>query len=89
MLRDLLECYKEGKHRAYVYATNNKPEPLCAIYTSKGLKHIIDLHTQKKLAKFSMMYVLECIFQQNIFLYADTSVIFFANYNSNEDLFIK
>jgi molybdenum cofactor guanylyltransferase len=87
-LRDLLEFYKKGLHDAYVYTTNDKTEPLCAIYTSKGLKHILDLHHQKKLARFSMMYILECV-ATNYIPVSDNSVKYFANYNSSEDLFIN
>ena len=86
LLQGLLNFYKEGSHEAYVYTINDKPESLCAIYTSKGLKRIFDLHHQKKLERFSMMYVLECIATDYISL-GDSSSKFFANYNSAEDLF--
>ena len=88
LLHDLFKFYKEGVHEAYVYTINDKVEPLCAIYTSKGLKHILDLPTQKKLENFSMMYILECIFT-NYIPVPDAAVKFFANYNSAEDLSIK
>ena len=88
LLRDLLQLYKESTHQAYVYVINEKVEPLCAIYTSKGLKHILDLHHQKGLERFSMMHVLECIVTNYIHV-PDAAVNFFANYNSNEDLSIK
>lgn len=87
LLQDLQEFHKEGSHEAYVYTTNNNAEPLCAIYTSKGLKHILDLHHQEKLAKFSMMHVLECISTK--YISGGTSRKFFTNYNSAEDLFMK
>jgi len=86
-LQELLEFYKKGLHEAYVYTINNNVEPLCAIYTSKGLKHVLDLHHQKKLAKCSMMYILECTATNYISL-GDASSKFFANYNSAED-FLK
>jgi molybdenum cofactor guanylyltransferase len=85
LLGELQEFYKEGLHEAYVYTINNNVEPLCGIYTSKGLNHVLDLHHQKKLAKCSMMYVLECIATNYISL-GGTSSKFFANYNSAEDL---
>ena len=44
LLQDLFKFYKDGVHEAYVFTANDKVEPLCAIYTSKGLKHILDLH---------------------------------------------
>jgi len=88
VLHDLGEFYKEGLYDAYVYTTNDKPEPLCAIYTSKGVKHILDLYHQKRLARFSLMYILECV-ATNYIPVSETSVKFFANYNSARDLFIK
>jgi len=88
LLRNLLELYSVDLHDAYVYTTNNNSQPLCSIYTSKGLKHILDLHHQKKLARFSMMYILECV-ATNYIPVSDNSVKYFANYNSAEDLFIK
>ena len=88
LLQGLLKFYREGSHEAYVYTVNDNPEPLCAIYTSKGLKHIIDLHQQQKLQRFSMMHVLECIVTKYISA-PDSAVKFFANYNSNEDFVIK
>ena len=88
VLQGLLNLYKEGSHEAYVYTINGKPEPLCAIYTSKGLKHILDLHQQQKLERFSMMHVLECIVTKYISV-PNSALKFFANYNSNEDLVIK
>ena len=87
-LCNLLEFRKEGLHDAYVYTTNDKAEPLCAIYASRGLKHILDLYHQKRLARFSMMYILECV-ATNYIPVSDNSVKYFANYNSAEDLFIK
>ena len=88
LLQDLMEFYKKCLQEAYVYTINNNVEPLCGIYTSKGLNHILDLHHQKKLAKFSMMYVLECVATTYISL-GGTSSKFFANYNSAEDLLKK
>ncbi len=46
---------------AYVYKDKTMQEPLCAIYTARGLKKINDMHKNNLLEKFSMMYALDQI----------------------------
>lgn len=85
LLHKLLANYKQASHEAYVYTTVKKLQPLCGMYTSKGLEKISVLLCQQQLKKFSMMYVLEtidtkCIEPEASLLHS------FNNYNSTEDL---
>lgn len=44
---------------AFIYSNQGQPEPLCAIYTARGLKYIMQLYLNGKLIKHSMKYMLE------------------------------
>lgn len=44
---------------AFVFTNDGEPEPLCAVYTCKGLSHIAELYKAKLLEKHSMKCVLE------------------------------
>ena len=85
LLQNLNEIYKRETAEAYVYATGEKPQPLCAIYTSAALNKIEELYQQQQLKKFSMMHVLECIETKHIPVLAAVAQ-YFNNYNSPEDV---
>jgi molybdopterin-guanine dinucleotide biosynthesis protein A len=60
LLQNLLTSYRqEPASHAFVYTLDGEPEPLCAIYKSKGLAHIIQLYHSQQLPKHSMKYMLE------------------------------
>lgn len=84
VLQNLLATYKEEAFQAYVFTTNGKIQPLCGVYTSKGLKHILDLCIKNQLQKFSMMYALECL--NTKYISANNFTEYFANYNSVEEI---
>lgn len=84
LLQDLLSVYKDSFHEACVYTVNGKRQPLCAVYTSKGLKPIFCLYRQGQLKKFSMMYALEGM--NTNYISANAFEKHFANYNCVEDL---
>ena len=44
---------------AYVFTNNNEREPLCGIYTAKGLNSIISLLKNGELTKYSMKFMLD------------------------------
>lgn len=55
----LINSYKENPgHDAYVFTNNDLPEPLCAVYTAKGLAAIHDVYLRGKLLKHSMKYMI-------------------------------
>lgn len=73
------------KEDAVVFQTNENIEPLCAIYTAKGLTKIYQLYNQGLLKKNSMQYVLESIL--TCYLPVDQEwKNYFNNYNSMNDL---
>jgi molybdopterin-guanine dinucleotide biosynthesis protein A len=85
LLCNLLDYYKKVSCEAYVYKTAQKLQPLCGIYTSKGLEKISVLLRRQQLQKFSMMYVLDTI--DTKCLEPEASLLpLFNNYNSVEDL---
>ena len=70
---------------AYIFKSNTMQEPLCGIYTAKGLKKIMEVAKKNELEKFSMMYALD---QMNV-LYMPIDPLFkkaFLNMNTVSDL---
>jgi len=60
ILKELISYYERfPKHDAFVYTILNEPEPLCAIYKTSCLSHIINLYQSNELPKHSMKYMLE------------------------------
>ncbi len=58
-LRELYAHYQnEHDYEAYIYINDGEAEPLCGIYTAKGLEKIIALNNEGKLVKHSMKFVL-------------------------------
>lgn len=86
LLKELLTQYENDKvSDAFIYTIDNQPEPLCGIYTSKGLKKIMTLQKSNMLLKHSMKYVLSqlnvcCLPIKNL----DKKS--FKNFNADKDL---
>ena len=67
VLNELHCSYRNNNHfQAFVYTNNGEPEPLCGIYTGKGLELIFRMQQTKKLEKHSMKYTLDQLFTYNI-----------------------
>jgi molybdopterin-guanine dinucleotide biosynthesis protein A len=81
----LIKISSGKKEDAFVFRNAKYTEPLCAVYTSAGLKKIYNQYRQGQLVKHSLYYVLETI---------DTCYLnipeeweeYFYNYNSPYDL---
>jgi molybdopterin-guanine dinucleotide biosynthesis protein A len=59
LIKELLNRYKEqAKYDAFVFTNDGEAEPLCGIYKSKGLAHILQLYQTNQLPKYSMKYML-------------------------------
>lgn len=85
VLNYLINTNSKKKEDAFVFQTNENIEPLCAIYTAKGLTKIYQLYNQGLLKKNSMQYVLESIL--TCYLPVDQEwKNYFNNYNSRNDL---
>ena len=85
VLEYLLKSSLDKTEEAVVFINDNRYEPLCAVYTSVGLKKIYETYRQGKLLKYSLQYVLQAlrIFQTSI---PAKWKGYFNNYNFPEDL---
>ena len=86
MLKELLSVYKEQPSAdAYVFTNDKEPEPLCAIYTAKGLAYIVHLLKAKELTKHSMKFMLEHLHTCKTPL-NDGQKKYFRNFNAHAEL---
>lgn len=87
VLKELLNVYQQQplSTDALVFTNDGEPEPLCAIYTSKGLAQVNQLLKTKQLKKHSMKYMLE---QVSTFLIplAESQKKYFRNFNAHAEL---
>ena len=84
VLENLYNHYKQNSAEAFVFTYEQTPEPLCAIYTAKGLSKIYKLYQQQQLKKHSMVYALKYLITSYL-LVATESKKYFTNYNSPSD----
>lgn len=85
VLKYLINTSSVKEEDAFVFQTNKYIEPLCAIYTAKGLTKIYQLYNQGQLKKNSMHSILESI--QTCYLPVNQEWNnYFNNYNSPADL---
>ncbi len=60
VLQQLLDVYHgDSTDAAFVFTNDGEPEPLCAIYSARGLAHIRTMREQQQLTKHSMKFILE------------------------------
>lgn len=86
LFKELLASYKqESGFDAFVYSNDGEPEPLCGIYKSSGLAHIMKLYQSGKLPKHSMKFMLEHISSKLIPL-PDEQKKSFRNFNAHAEL---
>ncbi len=70
---------------AYIYANEGEPEPLCGIYTAKGLSTIITMLRNRKLTKHSMKFMLDHL-TVNTIAVTDEQKKCFRNFNAHAEL---
>ena len=86
MLPQLLLAYREHPlNGAYIFFNDGQPEPLCAIYTAKGLAFVLQLLKANELPKHSMKYVLVHIHPYAILLHEEQKK-YFRNFNTHAEL---
>lgn len=86
ILSNLIEQYhKNILADSYVFTFNGEPEPLCGIYRSRGLAHIMHLSTSGQLPKYSMKYMLEQINTYSSPI-PENRTECFRNFNSHAEL---
>ena len=81
----LLDAYKTQTAEAYIFSNDDVYEPLCGIYTAKGLSRISQLVQSHLLAKHSMKYMLEQLAVFTIPL-AEDQKKYFRNFNAHAEL---
>jgi len=86
MVKELLLLYQEQPSAAaFVFTNNNEPEPLCAIYTARGLAHVYQLWLAKQLTRHSMKFVLGHLHTVSAPL-KDFQKKYFRNFNAHAEL---
>ncbi|MBL7738978.1 MAG: molybdenum cofactor guanylyltransferase [Chitinophagaceae bacterium] len=86
LLKELLHLHQQHSAKAaFVYASDGEPEPLCGIYKSGGLSHILSLYRNNQLARHSMKYMLEHIATLLVPIPDDKKKCF-RNFNAHAEL---
>jgi molybdopterin-guanine dinucleotide biosynthesis protein A len=85
VLKQLFRYYEMQTADAFVYTNDGVYEPLCGIYTAKGLSHIRGLQKTNQLLKHSMKYMLEHVNTFSIPLTTDQKK-YFRNFNAHAEL---
>jgi len=86
LIKELLTLYHQHhENEAFVFTNDGEPEPLCGIYKSKGLAHILQLYNSGQLARHSMKFMLEHISTRTIPIPADKKSCF-RNFNAHAEL---
>jgi molybdopterin-guanine dinucleotide biosynthesis protein A len=86
LLKELYNCSRQNAgSEVYIFTNDNEPEPLCGIYTAKGLLKIAVLQKQNKLLKHSMKFMLSQLAVHSIAL-NDNQKKYFRNFNAHAEL---
>lgn len=86
VLQKLLQSFvSDNSFEAYVFTKNDQQEPLCGIYTAKGLQKIALMQQTGKLAKHSMKFVLSHLKVCEIPV-EDNDYRCFDNFNSHAEI---
>jgi molybdopterin-guanine dinucleotide biosynthesis protein A len=86
LLERLHASYRENPGSdVYLFTNENQPEPLCGIYTAKGLAMILDMLRQNQLPKHSMKFMLDHLTVNSRPL-GDEEKKYFRNFNAHAEL---
>lgn len=85
LLKELLDQYHHGSYDAYLFTNDNEPEPLCGIYTSKGLSTVHEMLLEGRLVKHSMKFMLDHL-SVNAIPLANEQKKYFRNFNAHSEL---
>ena len=87
VLNDLYSFYTtKNPFQAFVYSSDDEPEPLCGIYTAGALTLISNMYYTNKLEKQSMKYILDQLLVYRMPI-PENKKKCFRNFNSPEDVF--
>lgn len=70
---------------AHIFTNDNEPEPLCGIYTAKGLSTIVAMLRDGRLIKHSMKFMLDHL-TVNAIPATNEQKIYFRNFNAHAEL---
>lgn len=84
-LQSLNSMYQLQPASAYVFSNEEALEPLCGIYTAKGLSGILNKLMNGALVKHSMKYMLERLDVKKLYL-KEEERIYFQNFNTPADI---
>ncbi|HZX74804.1 MAG TPA: molybdenum cofactor guanylyltransferase [Cyclobacteriaceae bacterium] len=85
VLEGLLKYYQKNSFEAVAFMNGIQIEPMCAVYSSRGLTKILSIYRGNNLTRHSLMNVLEILNAQ--YIKVDESwQPYFRNFNSPEDL---
>ncbi len=86
LLTELHNQYYSGPPAdAYLYINDKEPEPLCGIYSARGLSTILTMLRNGLLAKHSMKFMLDHLVIKSIEL-AEDQKKYFRNFNAHAEL---
>ena len=85
IIEQLVAAYKINTHEVYLFSNNGEPEPLCGIYTAKGLAATIERYHNKQLLKHSMKFALQHLLVYTIPIEAGQEK-YFRNFNAHAEL---
>lgn len=84
VIKKLLTEFMDNKFEAIAFK-DDRVQPLCAIYSSIGLKKILDFYLTDQLQKFSMTHTLEIVDTRYLLLQEEW-IGYFKNLNSPDDI---
>ena len=85
LLKELVTQAHQSTADAVLFSTNQEPEPLCGIYSAKGLKSILQLHHDGKLTRNSMKFMIEHL-ESKILPTPENKKHCFRNFNAHAEL---
>jgi molybdopterin-guanine dinucleotide biosynthesis protein A len=86
LVKELVIQYRlNDKNDAFIYTNDGEPEPLCGIYKSRGLAHILSLYHSGQLVKHSMKFMLEHV-PTNTLTLSPEKKSSFRNFNAHAEL---
>jgi molybdopterin-guanine dinucleotide biosynthesis protein A len=81
----LYKIYQQQNSDAYIFTNDGEAEPLCGIYTAKGLAFILAMLNKGELVKYSMKFMLEHLTVTKIPLREEEKK-YFRNINTHSEL---
>jgi len=86
LLKELYHQYLlHLSYDAHLFTNEHEPEPLCGIYTAKGLSGILTMLREGRLIKFSMKFMLDHLIV-NAIAATDEQKKYFRNFNAHAEL---